>query len=407
MPLFRYKAITADGRQAQGEVEAPTRAAAVARLQNDGCLPLSAAEVRQGERRLPSLPAYLRRGRSVGDKETALFIRELATLLQAGLPLDQALTMLQEAAAPAPVKDLVRDLRQKVREGHSLAAAMAGQEQVFNRLCVNLVRAGEAGGALHAVLDRLADYLERMAALRSMVITAAVYPALLAVVSLLSLIVLLTFVVPQFTGLFEDAEQSLPLVSRVVFGAAAVFQQYWWTVPGGVAIGAWVAHRQLARPEARLRFDRRRLELPLLGKALKSMETARFARTLGMLIDNGVPLPTAVGLVREVISNLALRRVMDAVSADLEEGRRMAPALKESGIFPLPAVQLIEVGEESGRLKEMLDKAADIHDKEVQADIKRLLVVLEPVLILGLGGLIAVIMAAVLAAVLGLNKLVV
>lgn len=336
-----------------------------------------------------------------------MFTRELATLLQAGLPLDGALQTLARLSASPALKDLVMAIHNRVREGLSLADAMNQQGGVFNRLYLNMIRAGEAGGAMQQIIDRIADYLERMAELRNAILTALIYPCILLAVALLSLFILLGVVVPKFVPLFADAGQTLPLLSRMVFGAAALFQSWWWALLCGAILAIWQLDRQLADPERRLRFDAWLLGLPLIGTLLRQLDTARLSRTLGTLLDNGVPVLTAITLAREVIVNRALAGVMDKVSASLEQGRRLAQPLKESGLYPALAVQLIEVGEESGELDAMLFKVAEIYDREVQSHIKRLLTLLEPALILGLGGLIAVIIIAILVAMLGLNDLVI
>jgi general secretion pathway protein F len=406
MPRFHYKAIAKDGTVLRGDLEATSRQAAVEQLRNAGHLPVraDAVESRGGWFRLPAL-AWPRRD-TVRQGQIVALTRELATLLNAGLPLDGALHMVEQVNEPGPLRSLIASVRSAVQGGLSLSDALEDQHGVFDRLYVNMVRAGEAGGVLHSVILRLADYLEGMASLRSSIVTALVYPAILVVVAGISLVALMTFVVPQFVPLFEDAGATLPLLTQLVFAIAGVFQSYWWLLAVLGAAGAWLAVRHLTVPANRLRFHERLLAAPILGELLKGLDTARFARTLGTLLENGVPLLSGVQLSRDVIGNAAIASDFNAVTRSLEQGRGMSRALRESGRLPPLAIQLIEVGEESGQLSEMLNRVAGIYDKEVQSTLKRLLTILEPALILGLGGIIAVIIMSILIAILSLNELI-
>jgi general secretion pathway protein F len=407
MPLYRYKAVASDGQILYGEIDAPSKAVAISRLQNSGHLPVSAEEVDSKNHFFRDLVARIHKPVRVTSKDIIIITRELATLLQAGLPLDNALQTLARLTTSPAVKNLMLAIHNRVREGMALSDAMSEQGGVFNRLYLNMVRAGEAGGSMNIIIDRIADYMERMAELRSTIITALIYPAILVVVSVLSLVILMGVVVPEFVLLFEDAGQTLPLLTRLVFALAGLLQGYWWVLLGLIAIAAWAMASYLAEHANRLRFDAWLLGIPLLGELIKQMETARFSRTLGTLLVNGVPVLTAITLVREVISNTAMSGMMDAVAASLEQGQHLAGPLKPSPYFPPLAVQLIEVGEESGELDKMLMRIADIYDREVQVQVKRLLALLEPVLILGLGSVIAVIIISILLAMLGLNELVI
>lgn len=409
MPTFRYRAVSNQGGDVlSGVIEAPDRQLAVAQLQHAGHLPISAEEIAPG--RLPDLrylhPFWRRRNR-VSRKDLALFTRELATLLQAGLPLEQALQTLSRLKQTAPLLRLAGELLERIQGGASLSDALAGKADVFGNLYINMVRAGEASGALEVIIDRLADYLERMAALRAYVTGAMIYPAILLGFSVLSLFILMTFVVPEFVPLFEDAGQSLPWLTQGVFAASSLCRQYGWLALPVAAVALWLLRRGLAKPSYRLRFDTWCLRLPGIGAIIQQVETARLCRTLGTALGNGVPLLAGVGLVREVIGNHRMAAVMDSVQAGLEQGQPMSGPLAASGVYPELATQLIAIGEAGGQLDTALAKVAEIYDKEVQTTVKRLLTVLEPVLILGLGALIALIIISVLLAVLSLNALVI
>jgi len=406
MPVFRYKAVASDGQVLSGEIEAPTKESAIAKLQGSGYLPISADEINSKHEFFRNFISRFKKTDTASSKDIIVFTRELATLLEAGLPLDGALDTMANISSSPAVKTLVTNVHNRVREGIALSDAMAEQGGIFNRLYLNMIRAGEAGGSMQLIIDRLADYMERMGELRSTIVTALIYPAILLIISFLSLFVMLTFVVPKFVPLFDDVGQALPLLTQVVFGVAGLFQGYWWALLFLLALGAWIFDKQIADTDKRLRFDAWMLDLPYLGELIKQMEITRFTRTLGTLLTNGVPVLSAVTLVRDVISNSAISGVMDAVVASLAQGQRLARPLKESNYFPVLAVQLIEIGEESGQLESMLMKIADIYDKEIQTSIKRLLALFEPVLIVGLGGLIAIIIFSILQPMLGLTDLI-
>lgn len=408
MPRFEFKALSATGEVLRGEHEAPDCAAVVAHLRNLGHLPVSAREV-TGTRAPLSFRTLLHwwNEERTSSTDVVTFTQELATLLRAGIPLDNALRMLEETCGGVEFRRRITAIRQSVQGGNTVADSLATQDGVFGLLYINLVRAGEAGGMLPEVMERLATYLEGMAALRTSVVTALIYPAVLFVVAIISLIALMTIVVPQFLPLFTDAGATLPWLTQLLFWVAAVMRGYWWLLLALTVAAVLLATYALDMPTNRLRLDAALLHAPILGQLLLSMDTARFSRTLGTLLDSGVPLLSAISLARDVIGNRVLAHTMDAVSESLHRGERIAPSLRSVAMLPSRAIQLIEVGEESGRLPQMLEKVAEIYDREVETTLKRLLTILEPVLILGLGGLIAVIIISILVAMLGLNELVV
>ena len=408
MPDFRYKAIASgDGSVLQGVLDAPSREAAIGKLQDAGHLPVSAVETNAGRSfDIGRLPQRLRRN-DVTRKDVTLMTRELATLVEAGLPLDQALRNLGRLRLRQPVRRLLHELTDSLQAGLSLSTALAKHPDTFDNLYVNMIRAGEFSGSLSDVIGRLADYLERITSLRAHVMTSLIYPAVLFGFSMLSLIILMTFVIPEFIPLFDNAGQTLPLLTRAVFAISQQFQQYWWGLPAALLLVAPALERGLQFPACRRFVDAGCLRLPWLGGIIRQLEVARFAHGLGAAIGNGVPLLTGIRLVKEVIGNTRIAADVEAASVSLEQGRSMAGPLKDSPVWPALAAQLIEVGESSGQLEAMLAKTAAIYDREAQTAIKRFLVILEPALILGLGGLIAVIIASVLLALLSLNALVI
>ncbi|MBI1733220.1 MAG: type II secretion system F family protein [Gammaproteobacteria bacterium] len=405
MTQFRYKAVAPGGQVVQGEIEADSRDAAVAQLRDQGHLPISAdpgiATWKWGLTPFGVRPRLISRG------DIIALTRQLGTLLQAGLALDEALITLARVVQSPPLQRLIQEIQDSVQRGASLSEALAQHPRHFTALHVNLIRAGEAAGELPPVIDRLATYLEQSQELRSAVQTALIYPALLCVVALCSLAAIMVFVVPQFIPLFEDAGATLPLLTRLVFGAAGIARDAWLPLLAGLVVLGWIVKKRLEQPAPRLRWDLACLRLPLIGTVIREFETARFTRTLGILLGSGVPILTGIRLAGDVVRNRALAAVVEDMGASLEQGLPLTGPLRKSGLFPPLAVQLMEVGEESGQLDQMLLKTSEIYDGNVRIAIKRALALLEPVLILGLGGLIALIIMSVLVAILGLNELVV
>ena len=404
MPRYRYEAVDAAGDVLRDELDAASPEAAVERLRDQGLLPLAVAEAKGG---LLSgglgQPLFSRR-RTLSRKAVTLLTQQLSSLLHAGMPLDRALTILISVTDDPQTRPLLERVQEKVRGGAALADALEAQG-VFSRFYLNMIRAGEAGGALDVVLKRLSEFLERAQALRETVTSALIYPIILLSVSALSVIILLTFVVPQFERLFADAGKALPLATQIVIAAGDGFRHYWWIGAIGIALLTGAMRRQLIHPESRIRWDRWFLRLPLFGDLIAKVETARMARTLGTLLGNGVSLLSALTIVRETLTNQVLVTELGTVAEHVKSGRGLADPLQDASGFPKLAVQMIRVGEETGQLQEMLLQVAETYDTEVGTAVKRMLTLLEPALILGLGVIIAGIIMSILVAILSLNEL--
>ena len=404
MPRYRYEAVDNAGEVLHDEIEAPTPEAAVERLRDQGLLPLSVKEAQGGFLRGGLGQPLFSKRRALSRKSVTLLTQQLANLLHAGMPLDRALTILISVSEDEQSRTLLERVQEKVRGGSSLADALEAQS-AFSRFYLNMIRAGETGGALEVVLKRLTEFLERSQALRETVTSALIYPIILLSVSALSVIILLTFVVPQFQQLFADAGKALPLATQIVIAVGDGFRHYWWV--GALALVLIVAalRQQLSQPVSRARWDRWFLRLPLFGDLIAKVETARLSRTLGTLLGNGVSLLNALTIVRETLTNQVLATALGEVAEHVKTGRGLAEPLLEAGNFPKLAVQMIRVGEETGQLQEMLLQVADTYDGEVQTAVKRMLTLLEPALILGLGVIIAGIIMSILVAILSLNEL--
>jgi general secretion pathway protein F len=403
MPLFHIKAVNRDGESIEEDREAPSESALILNLQEDGLLPIRISAA-------GSSPfAFLRfgkRGAKISHKQVTLFTRELLTLLEAGLPLDRALSVLLELTAKEPdFNSMIGKILEKIKGGAQLSDALEAQGGVFSRFYLNLIRAGEAGGALEVVLDRLTQYLDSSKELRDTVTTAMIYPIILVVMAISSLLLLLTFVVPQFTEMFDSAGKELPIPTQIVVGAAAAIRSWWWTaIPVFAVVSAWVRY-QRSDPVRRLIWDGWMLKLPLFGELILKFQVASFSRTLATLLTNGVPLLAGLSIVKDTLDNRLVAQKLGLAVDSLKEGGGMSAPLMEAEIFPSLAMQMIKLGEESAQLPEMLDRVATTYDKEIKISITRLLALLEPVLIVGLGIMIGGIIISILMAILSVNDL--
>lgn len=405
MARFRWRAVGASGEVLEGEMEAASATQVVEQLRRQGHLPMRADPIEEaGGAARPALgqllhqPLFGRRRIRRGD--VAVMTRELATLLDAGLTLDQSLRVLVDQVESEAMRELVAKVLEQIQGGATLADALAQHGDVFSRAYISMVRAGEAGGSLDDVLTRLAGFLDEAETLAEQVKSALVYPVLVLIIAGLSIVVLLTVVLPQFTPLFDSAGAELPLLTKVVLAVGAVLQHYWWALGLGLVLAVWGARRLLAQPASRARIDAMVLRLPLFGPLLAKLDTARLARTLGALLANGVPLLSALAIVRDTLGNATLRRAIAEAAEAVKEGRGLATALGRGDRFPKLAIHLLAVGERSGRLEPMLLKIAEMFDREVRATIERLMALLVPALTIGLGLIIALIIGAILMAIL-------
>ncbi len=403
MPLYSYKAVNTQGEIEQGQSHASNQQAMLEQLQQKGWIPLEI--YKQGEKKFLGI-RISDSAIKLSDKDILIFTDELSTLLSSGLPLDRSLRILMDLTRDNKLLHrIIGQVLHEVKGGASLADALEQQPGLFGRFYLNMIRAGETGGDLAEVLKRLAVYLEQHQALKNSVATALIYPAILLIMSLSSLFVMLTFVVPQFSEMFESAGKALPLPTQIVV-ALADFLQRWWGVLLFILFAVGVYFRQQwTDPEQKKIWDVRLLKLPLLGEILVQKEMANLSRTLGTLLGNGVSMLKALSIVRETVSNSAVADTLDAALLKLKHGKSLSAALAESAFFPQLAVQMIRMGEESGRLDEMLLRLADNYDKHLRTAIERMLALLEPALIIILGLMIAGIIVSILLAILSVNDL--
>ncbi|MGZ8172800.1 MULTISPECIES: type II secretion system F family protein [Methylobacter] len=401
--LFAYKAVNSLGETEEGVRDAVDEQQLIATLQTEGYIPIRV--VPAGAKSFLGLRLGIKQTK-LSQKDIALFTGELATLLESGLPLDKSLLVLIDLTEDNErVTKLIGRVLEKVKGGATLADALEKQSGIFSKFYLNMIRAGEAGGSLGEVLGRLSEYLERSRELKETVSTALIYPAILLIMSLASLFVMLTFVVPQFSEMFESAGKALPVSTQIVVGLAEWLQSYWWMLVLGVILITGYMNLQMADPVKKKIWDGRFLKLPLAGTIILNKETANISRTLGTLLGNGVSILAALVIVRETVDNLVLAAAIQDTEEQLKQGKNMSDALLEKGIFPKMAMQMIKMGEETGRLEEMLLRVATIYDKQLRVAIQRMLALLEPALIISLGLMIAGIIVSILLAILSVNDL--
>jgi len=405
MPSFRWSAINGGGDTVSGVMEAPDRGTVVERLQRQGHLVLRADPASQ-RRGLSELLQFELGGARGLDKAALVEVtRELAIMLAAGQDLDRALRFVVDNTRSARARSILGNVRDKVRGGSSLAAALVAEPRSFSKLYVGLVRAGEAGGTLPATLDRLATLLERERSLSANLRSALIYPALLVVAAVGSIVLLLDYVLPQFTPIFEQAGAELPAATRVLMAMGAVVGAGAPWLLAGVLAAALVTRQLLARPANRLKFDRLLLRLPVVGSLLRETLAARLTRTLGSLMQNGVPLIPALGIAQDALGNLAATAAVEAAAIGAKGGAGLARPLAEAGLFPARTIHLLQLGEEAAQLSSMALKAADIHDEQARLMVQRLVALAVPLITITMGLAVAGIVSALLTAMLSLNDL--
>lgn len=400
MAQFSYKAIGRDGKSFSGVIEADGLELASRQLRGQGYTLLKL----EAGGKLDS-PASRAAGKPPGRQDILSMTSELAVLLRAGMPLDRALKVLIDMASLPRMHQVLSELLAAVKGGKALSHAMQPHDELFGTFYISMVRAGEASGQLSAVLDRLVEYLESAKANRDSVVSALIYPAILLVVSVLSIVLMLGFVVPQFQTLFEDMGEALPLLTRLVVDAAEFIKVYGWLIlllVGGVVV---YLRRWAATEAGQISLHRRMLKIPLAGGIIFEFEVSKFARTVGTLLGNGVSLLKAISIAIDTVNNRVIKDALQVLPPAVKAGKRMSNALADTEMFTPMVIQMIRVGEESGSLGQMMLELAKVFDGHVQSGVKRGLALLEPVLILGMGFMIAVIIIAILMGILSVNDL--
>ncbi|MFZ7126502.1 MAG: type II secretion system F family protein [Desulfobacterales bacterium] len=407
MPEYLYKAADNTGKVVKGQMEAPDDAGVVASLREKRLIPIRITPA--ASQKIPlkfstRLDLAAMTGRVTG-RDVMLFTQDLSTLIGAGLPVDRSLDILIGAAGKDGFKRIIRDIKSDVESGSYLSDALAKHPKVFSRFYVNMVKAGETGGVLEPVLERMGIFLENTQEMLETIKSALIYPLFLVLLGGVSIIILMTVVIPKFSIIFSDLGATLPLSTRILLTSSHLLRNYFWVLIVAAAAAAFAADRYRRTPAGRLAIDRRMIRLPLVGELVRSIETARFTRTLGTLIQSGVPILQALVLVKDILQNRLASQAMDTVHARVKEGERLSKPLRDSGLFPELAIQMILVGEETGRLDRMLIKVGESYEKAVRVRVKRLINLLEPALILAMGVVVGFIVISMLTAIFSINEL--
>lgn len=409
MPVYQYKGVRNDGLAATGIVDAESPKVARQKLRKGGVYPTHLIE-QQGASDRPRVEglstARVGRFGILSKQELAILTRQLATLLVAGLPLVEVLGILVEQADKKAVQSVLADIREQVRGGKSLSAALEGYPRDFGQLYIHMVRAGETSGALDQILFRLAEFLEKQVALNQRVTNAMIYPALMSLVAVTVLFFLLTFVVPKITAVFTDLHRALPTPTVVLMAISQFLAGYWWLLVGGAAIVMIAVHRTIQTPAGRRMADRIILKLPLIGETARMVAVSRLSRTLATMLASGVQLLEALDVAKRVMNNRVLEEAVEAARQNIREGETIADPLKRSGEFPSLVTHMIAVGERSGEMEDMLQRIAQIYDGEVERVIGRLTSLLEPIMILVMGVVVFFIVVAILLPIFEMGQMV-
>lgn len=402
MPTFRYKAYNAAGTAVSGTVEADSERQALTQLKGKGLLPREVHE--EGTAESDAKPFSFQRGISTAD--LSLFTRRLATLVASSVPLFESMGSLHEQEANGQLKQILARVRDRIAEGASLSRALAAEPKTFSESYVSMVSAGEASGALDAVLERLADFLEEQEQVKGRVVSAMAYPILMMCVGSGVMLFLLTVVIPKIVVIFEDSKAALPLITIMLIKLSRFLQGWWW-IPTGIAIASVLIYRRaMKRDDMRLKRDRLFLRLPLAGGMLQRLILSRFARVLGLLLSSGVPIIRALEITSEVLVNREYRLFLRDVMEEVAQGGSLSGSLRKSPLFPPLLVHLAGVGEKGGNLEEMLLKAGIAYEREFSTSLTRLMGLLEPLLVLAMGLAVGVVVMAVLLPIFEMNQLI-
>jgi general secretion pathway protein F len=405
MPVYEYKGLNAEGREIKGVRDADSARSLKTALKKEGILITSFAEqaAAAAARRGIDLSKYFSR---VSIQDLSVFTRQMSTLLKAGIPLVDSLNALADQVENPKLRLIVSQVKQFVNEGGSLGDALAQHPKVFNSLFVNMVKAGESSGALDLVLVRLADFMENQARLRTKVLSALFYPILMVFVGSLIVGMVFVFIIPKITKIFEDVKASLPLPTLILIGISNFVKSYWWLIIIVVGTGIWYFRRWKASPKGKAKWDAFVLRSFIFGNIIRMLAVSRFSRTLGTLLQSGVPILTALDIVKNILNNTVLVAAVEDARESIKEGESIAGPLKRSGQFPPMVIHMIQTGEKSGHLEEMLGNVADAYDYQVETRLAVLVAMLEPIMILGMAGAVLIIVLSILLPILKINEFV-
>ena len=408
MPVYEYTALDARGKTTSGIIDADGASVARQKLRATGIFPVSIKESLEEtpEKKTTHIAKLSRLLTRVKPVEVAIMTRQLATLISAGFPLVSAIDALLPQTKSYRLKTILAQVKDAIVEGQSFAQALSQYPGVFSPLFINMVRAGETSGTLEIVLERLADIREKQQDLNNRIQTALAYPVFMCIIGTLVLFVLLTYIVPSITAIFADMNQVLPTPTRLLIGLSNFFKSFWWVIFIFIIAAAAGMHQARKTEKGRLFYDKTVLSSPVFGILVKKLNVARFSRTLGSLLENGVSMLIALDIVKNIAGNVLISKAVGTAAQDVGKGQALWAALNESKIFPQLSIQMIQVGEQSGQLEKMLNKIADVFEKEVETSILRLTSYLEPIMILVMGCVVGFIVLSICLPIFEMNQLI-
>jgi general secretion pathway protein F len=402
MPEYLYKATTLTGQTVEGLMDGKDEETIVQGLHQLGYIPIRITSVQEKGTTLRLSSLLPKR---VGIKDLLLFTQELSTLISSGLPIDRSLNILGTLTENEKLEETVKDVLKKIEGGNSFAEALGNHPKVFSKLYVNMVKAGESGGFLETILSRLAQYLQSTKEIRDTLVSVMIYPLILTIVSGISIIILMTFVIPRFGRIFSDMGQAIPLPTQILLSISDWVRGYWWVGLGIGVLTYFGFKTYIQQEERKIKWDGFKLRWAFIGDLIKKVEVARFSRTLGTLLQSGVSILPALNLAKEISQNRVISRSIAYVHDRLREGKAISKSLAETEIFPPLAIQMIGVGEETGRLDEMLIRVAETYEENVQSSLKRFVSLLEPIIILFMGTVVGFIVISMLLAIFSINEM--
>ena len=407
MPVYEYTALDRSGKSVNGIVDADSAVTARQKLRGSEIFPVEIKETSSKPKDLRSrqisVSALLKR---IKPGEISVATRQLSTLLGAGVPLVASLDALVLQIVNPPLKKTMAEIKESVNEGNSLAYALSQHSRIFSNIYINMVRAGEASGSLDVVLDRLADLGERQQALSGRFKAALAYPVFMFFIGTLVLFFLVTFVVPNITQIFKEMHQTLPIPTVVLISVSNFLKSFWWLILLAAGCGIVIIRHLIKTPKGQYVWDKISLRIPLFGAISRKMVLARFGRTLGSLLHSGVPLISALQIVRNIVNNIIIAQVIDNAVEEIEAGKSLSGSLSQSEWFPPIVVQMISVGEQSGELETMLSKVADTYERDVESQIMAMTAMLEPVMILVMGLVVGFIVVSILLPIFEMNQMI-
>ncbi len=407
MPVYEYTALNTKGKTISGIVDAESAQSARQKLRGSRIYPVSISETLETSAKKASwLSGFSRSFIRIKPAEISMMTRQLATLVGAGFPLVSALDTLIPYTKTQGFKRILAQIKDAIVEGNSFAAALSAYAGIFSPVYINMVRAGETSGTLEIVLDRLADITEKQQALNSRIKSALAYPILMAVIGMLVLFFLLTFIVPSIASIFSDMGKALPTPTQILIGISNFFKSFWWII-AILAATAVIAVSHFKKTEkGHYQWDRMSLRLPGIGILLKKLAVARFARTMGSLLENGVTMLSALSIVQNIVGNVLLSRAISQAADDVGKGQGLGASLASTALFPGLSIQMIMVGEQSGELEAMLNKVADVYENEVESTVMSLTSLLEPLMILFMAVIVGFIVLSICLPIFEMNELI-